>query len=210
MKQRLFDLILSTICLILVAIPMSCIALTIRFIDGAPIFFRQTRIGRNMCPFRLYKFRTMKTSSENNNSLTIGKDARVTRLGHWLRKYHLDELPQLFNIFVGDMSFIGYRPELPEFIDPDNPIQRQVLLVRPGLFDSATLHWLDEAQILGQVDDWKEYYCKTILPDKLIRSLNDIKNRSVINNIRILRDALKLVLFQRTVKKQAEETRWER
>lgn len=210
MKQRFFDLTLLTICLILVAIPMICIALTIRFIDGVPIFFCQTRIGRNMCPFHLYKFRTMKTSPENNNSLTIGKDARVTGLGCWLRKYHLDELPQLFNIFIGDMTFIGYRPEIPEFIDSDNPIQRQVLLFKPGLFDSATLQWLDEAHILAQVDDWKEYYCKTILPDKLIRSLNDIKNRSVINNIRILRDALKLVLFQRTIKKQAGDTRWER
>lgn len=210
MKLRLFDLLLSTICLILAAIPMSYIAFSIKLLDGTPIFFCQTRLGRGMRPFSLYKFRTMYVSSEKNDSLTIEKDLRVTKLGNWLRKYHLDELPQLYNIFVGDMSFIGPRPELPKFVDLNNLIQQQVLSVRPGLFDSATLHWLNEGQILGQVEDWKEYYCKTILPEKLMQSLDDIKNRSVRNDIRILREMLKLILFQRSVQRETGDTRWEK
>jgi HemK-related putative methylase len=120
--RHLFDLVVSAICLILGAVPMVAIGLAVRLLDGAPVFFCQTRVGRGMRPFRLYKFRTMKTSSECNHSLTVGDDSRITKLGFWLRKYHLDELPQLFNIFVGEMSFIGPRPEIPEFVDKNDPL----------------------------------------------------------------------------------------
>jgi len=200
--KRLFDLTLSAICLILLGIPMAVIGLTVRLVDGHPAFFCQTRIGRQMRPFRLYKFRTMRTFSKRNRPLTVGDDPRITRLGHWLRKHRLDELPQLFNIFLGEMSFVGPRPEVPEFVVRDDPIQQQVCQVRPGLFDGASLHWLDEEQILAQVEDWEEYYRKVILPDKLVHSLNYIKTRSVKSDIRLLWKAFILIAFRITAEEK--------
>lgn len=194
--RRLFDLLFVSFCLVLAAFPMLFIALAIRVFDGTPVFWSQVRVGRGMQPFRLYKFRTMKVFAEHPRSLTVGMDPRITRLGYWLRRYHLDELPQLFNILKGDMSFIGPRPEIPEFVDLQDPIQVQVLQFLPGLFDDATLYWLNEAQILGQVEDWKEYYCQVILPDKLKRSLNCMQTRSLKNDFRLTMKAISLLLFQ--------------
>lgn len=206
--KRVTDIILSVITLPLCLIPIISIIFAIVLLEGFPVFFIQIRIGCGMHSFRMYQFRTMRMSTENNNLLTVGNDARITTLGHWLRKYHLDELPQLLNIIIGDMSFIGPRPEIPEFVDPNNPMQCEVLTVRPGLFDSATLYWINEAQILGQVEHWQEYYRRIILPDKLSRSLNDIKNRSVKTNLSLLKQLLYLFLFHRLNKKYEDKHIW--
>ncbi|MBM2817290.1 MAG: glycosyl transferase [Ignavibacteria bacterium] len=205
-KYLIFDLLLSSILLLITAIPMIFIAVAIMILDGYPILYFQTRMGRAMNPFCIYKFRTMKMHTSNENSLTVGKDFRITKLGHCLRRFHLDELPQLFNIIMGEMSIIGPRPEIPEFIDVNNKIHQQILSVKPGLFDNATLNWIDEAKILGLVDNWQEYYRKIILPDKLNMSLNDIQNRSLLNNIKLIIKAVTYILLIYKTTKKLEVT----
>ena len=135
-----------------------------------------------MRPFTLIKFRTMGAAPAGA-AITIGADPRITRFGRWLRSSHLDELPQLLTILLGRMSFIGPRPEIPEFIDPRDPLHREVCSVRPGLFDTATLAWLDEAHILAQTTDWREHYRQVILPDKLTRSRAYLSSRSIVSDV---------------------------
>jgi len=195
--KHLFDLTLAAVLLVLAAIPMAVIALIVKFQDGSPVLFRQIRIGRGMRPFRLVKFRTMRSAGSGDASVTVGADPRITGLGCWLRKYRLDELPQLLNILVGQMSFVGPRPEIPEFVDADNLIQHVVCQVRPGLVDPASIYWLGEAQLLGQVENWREYYRTVILPDKLARSLDYLNNRSMQSDVKLLWRASRLVVQQR-------------
>jgi lipopolysaccharide/colanic/teichoic acid biosynthesis glycosyltransferase len=192
--MRILSLAFALICLMLVAVPMLVIAVAIWIFDGRPIFFRQTRIGRDMKPFRIYKFRVMREQAPSAWAITIRDDPRITPVGLWLRRHHLDELPQLLNILRGEMSFVGPRPEIPEFVDTNDPIQQRVCQVRPGLFDSATLHWRDEAKMLDGMGDWQEYYRTVILPDKLQRSLQDIQVRSPVHNAQLLSKTILLVL----------------
>ena len=201
--KRLFDLALSIILLIIFSIPMILIWLTIRIVDDPPILFRQIRIGRFLKPFRIIKFRTMRTTDQSNQFLTVGDDPRITISGRWLRRFHLDELPQLFNIFLGHMSFIGPRPEIPEFVDINDPVQQQVYNVRPGLFDTATLEFIDEAIILDEVEDWKEHYRNVILPEKLGLSLSYIKVRSIKRDLLLIYKMMTLILKG---KKQEEKS----
>jgi len=172
---------------------MLFVALAILALDGPPVLFTQTRIGKGMRPFRIFKFRSMRPSRPGDHSLTRGADDRVTRLGRLLRRSHLDELPQLLNILLGQMSFIGPRPEIPEFVDVDDPLQREVLRVRPGLVDRASLHWVDEASVLGQLEDWRRYYREVILPDKLTRSLRGIHERSLKNDLVLLLETIAVI-----------------
>jgi len=192
--RRALELILSLVGLAAAAMPLAAIAVAIRILDGSPVLFRQRRVGRGFRPFILYKFRTMVIAPGAECRLAVGADPRITPLGRRLRRHHLDELPQLVNILLGQMSFIGPRPELPRFVDPRDPLQQQVLAVRPGLFDAASLHWLDEARVLGQADDWENCYRKVVLPDKLARSLEGIRSRSAGNDLRLLWTAVKHVL----------------
>jgi len=203
--KRLFDFTLSIILLIIFCIPMILIWLTIRIVDDPPILFRQTRIGRFIKPFKIIKFRTMCTTDESSHFLTVGDDPRITISGRWLRRYHLDELPQLFNIFLGHMSFIGPRPEIPEFVDMNDPIQQQVYNVRPGLFDTATLEFIDEARILDEVEDWREYYRNVILPKKLELSLSYIKTRSVKSDIFLIHKMMTIIFKGRKREEKKNE-----
>jgi lipopolysaccharide/colanic/teichoic acid biosynthesis glycosyltransferase len=161
--------------------------------DGPPVIFKQVRIGRGSLPFTLFKFRSMNVMNECNNLLTIESDPRITRTGKFIRKYHLDELPQLFNILLGDMTFIGPRPEIPEFVNLNDPVQLEVLKVLPGLFDAATLHWQDEEKLLREAVDRKEFYRVRILPDKLNRSLTGIKTRSIKSSLRLTLEMAKII-----------------
>lgn len=196
--RRLADLVLAVLGLVLLAVPMAAIALAIRLMNGRPVLFVQTRVGRKFRPFQLLKFRTMAAPRPGSRSITVGEDPRTTPLGRRLRRYHLDELPQLLNILRGDMSFIGPRPEIPEFVDDGDPVQIEVYGVRPGLFDSATLHWLDEHEILGQVDNWEDFYHNVVLPDKLARSLSDIRNRSFRRDVGLMLAVLGRIARRKT------------
>jgi lipopolysaccharide/colanic/teichoic acid biosynthesis glycosyltransferase len=163
--------ITAAIALIAAAPLFTLVALAVCFDDGGPIIFSQIRVGRHGQPFRIYKFRSMRSGPHPRAQLTCAGDLRVTRVGRFLRKSKLDELPQFWNIVCGEMSWIGPRPEVPEFVDTNDSLWKQVLLLKPGLADAATFAFRDEERLLASVPDAEEYYRREILPRKLRMSI---------------------------------------
>jgi lipopolysaccharide/colanic/teichoic acid biosynthesis glycosyltransferase len=152
------------------------IALAVWSDDRGPVLFRQIRVGRFGRQFTMYKFRSMRT--QPGEALTRAGDPRVTRVGRLLRAYKLDELPQLWNIVRGEMAWIGPRPEVPEFVDMNDPLWQQVLQLRPGLADAASIEFRDEEQMLAAAPDPHDYYRREILPRKLRLSIEHSLRRS--------------------------------
>ncbi|MEH6799079.1 MAG: sugar transferase [Halopseudomonas sabulinigri] len=167
MIKRFFDIVVSGTGLIFLFPVFLIVAICVMSDSSGPVFFRQLRVGRFGVPFRIHKFRTMLVDSESAGRLTVGLDNRVTRSGRFLRKYKLDELPQLIDVLLGNMSLVGPRPEVQEFIDcyPES-VRRQVLSIRPGITDKAAIEMVDENQILAQYDDARQAYIDIILPIK--------------------------------------------
>ncbi|HLK48479.1 MAG TPA: sugar transferase [Bryobacteraceae bacterium] len=164
------------------------IALIVAFIltdDGLPVIFRQTRVGKGGTHFQIWKFRTMKANSAGAPVTSAG-DRRITRVGRWLRRLKLDELPQLVNVLVGEMSLIGPRPEVPEFVRIDDPTWQAVLSVRPGVTDLATLVYRDEEQLLESLPDPIRSYRDTILPAKLYLNLEYQQSRTISRDLQLL------------------------
>lgn len=187
MMKRLLDLLLSSMGLILLLPLFLVISIWIKLDSKGPVFFRQERIGRYGVPFRIFKFRTMSTDSEQKGRLTVGNDQRITKVGHFLRHYKIDELPQLIDVLRGTMSLVGPRPEVQEFVDYYTPHQKEVVLsVRPGITDEASIMMVDENQILGQYDDPKEAYIRYVLPQKLQYYEAYVKSHSWINDLKII------------------------
>ena len=187
MSKRLFDLIASASGLILLTPVFLVIALWIKLDSPGPVFFRQVRVGRFGKPFRIFKFRTMRTDSERAGRLTVGQNSRITRPGHFLRRYKLDELPQLIDVLRGTMSLVGPRPEVPEFVEHYPPdIKDQVLSVRPGITDEASIAMVDENALLARYDDPRQAYIDVVLPQKLAWYLDYVTNPSMIRDVRIL------------------------
>ena len=152
-----------------------------------PVFYQQDRVGRKGLIFKLIKFRSMKTGSDRSGLLTIGgRDARITRSGYYLRKYKLDELPQLFNVIRGDMSLVGPRPEVPKYVALYTPEQRLVLEVRPGITDWASLKYFDENEILGKTEDPERVYINEIMPTKLSINIEYLHSRSLLTDFKII------------------------
>ena len=144
------------------------IALFIVLEDKGPVFYKQERIGRFGKPFYLLKFRSMRVNSDKSGKLTVGmRDSRITKTGYFIRKYKLDEFPQFINVLKGDMSIIGPRPEVKEYVDLYTPEQRKILDVRPGITDYASIEYFDEARLLGLSPDPRETYIREIMPAKL-------------------------------------------
>ena len=163
------------------------IALLIKIDSRGSVFYKQERIGRNGKPFMMIKFRTMKTDSDSKGLLTIGsKDPRVTKVGYYLRKFKIDELPQLINVFQGDMSFVGPRPEVKKYVDLYNIEQMEVLSVRPGITDYASIEYRDESTLLAESANPEEFYISTVMPVKLKINLAYINNRSIFKDITII------------------------
>lgn len=160
-------------------------AILILWHDGRPILFGQKRIGKGGRPFRMWKFRTMRAGSRGT-AITAAGDARITRIGAVLRKHKVDELPQLFNVLRGEMSLVGPRPELPEFVKLDAPIWQVVLQVRPGLTDLATLLFRDEENLLATSSDPLALYRETILPAKLILNVAYLRSRSFLRDLKLI------------------------
>ncbi len=160
-------------------------AVLILVCDGRPILFRQTRVGRNGQPFRLLKFRTMR-SRNSGSPITVLNDGRVTPVGRWLRKLKIDELPQLWNVLRGEMSLIGPRPEVPEFVEFSDARWHQVLEVRPGITDLASLAFRNEEDLLGPAADPEIHYRSVILPEKLNLNLYYQRSRSVSRDLKLL------------------------
>ena len=151
------------------------------------VFYCQTRVGKNGKDFRLYKFRTMASGSDKKGLITVGaKDARITKVGYFLRKYKLDELPQLVNVLKGDMSLVGPRPEVRKYVEMYTPEQRRVLSVRPGITDYASIEYVDENRILGEAEDPDEAYIEKIMPDKIRYNMRYIEHKSVREYFKII------------------------
>src|SRR5690349_8036279 len=165
--KRLFDLVASTIGLLVLSPLLLLVAILIKLDSRGPILFKQKRLGQNFRPFLIYKFRTMHDSGHSASSLTIGADARITRIGKYLRACKIDELPQLMNVLKGDMSLVGPRPEVPRYVELFRSDYEDILSVRPGLTDLASLKYSDEPAILGQSMNPEGDYVARLLPDKI-------------------------------------------
>ena len=180
MIKRAFDIAIAATGLIALLPVMAVVAVLIKCDSHGPVFFKQRRMGRGFRDFLIYKFRTMKQESELTGRLiTIGEDPRITRLGRFLRKTKIDELPQLINVLRGEMSLVGPRPELPRFVELFRTEYAEILTVRPGITDLASLKYQDEARLMGQFPNPEEEYVRSILPDK-IRLAREYIDRSSI------------------------------
>lgn len=182
-----FDRTLALIALTLLFPGLVLIALWVALDSPGGAFFVQERVGRGGRTFGMWKFRTMRPLSEKSGKLTVGgRDPRITRAGFFLRKYKLDELPQLFNVLTADMSFVGPRPEVPEFAALYSEEQRRVLEVRPGITDYASLLYFHENELLAESDDPQSTYIREVMPAKLALNLDYIRRRSFAEDLRII------------------------
>ena len=163
------------------------IAVIIKSDSKGPVIYRQTRVGKDGKDFELYKFRSMKTESDKHGLLTVGgRDPRITGSGYILRKYKLDELPQLANVFKGDMSFVGPRPEVRRYTELYDENQKKVLSIRPGLTDLASLKYFDEQKLLGESDDPEKTYRNEIMPKKLDLNLQYLAQQSLFLDFKLI------------------------
>jgi lipopolysaccharide/colanic/teichoic acid biosynthesis glycosyltransferase len=178
MIKRVFDIAVSAVALLLLLPLFGLIALAIKLDSPGPVFFKQCRIGRNFRRFWIYKFRTMIADAPaQGGELTIGADSRITRIGGWLRQFKLDELPQLFNIIKGDMALVGPRPEVPRYVEMFRQDYEEILKLRPGLTDLASLKYRNEATLLARADNPEAEYIAHLLPDK-IRLAKEYRRRA--------------------------------
>ena len=189
--KRLFDLAAAGTGLLVLAPLLAAIAAVILVEDGRPVFFRQERVGRDGRPFRIWKFRTMvRDAGRRGMAITVGRDPRITRIGHWLRRFKLDELPQLWNVVRGEMSLVGPRPEVPRYVALYTPEQRRVLALVPGITDPASIAYRDEAALLAESDDPERLYVERIMPDKIRINLDYAARRSLWSDLRVILETL--------------------
>ena len=187
MLKRGLDVVVSLVGLALFLPLMLALALWVMCDSRGPILYRQVRVGRNGRDFRLLKFRSMRVDADRLGLITVGgRDSRVTRAGYYLRKYKLDELPQLLNVLRGDMSLVGPRPEVRKYVDLYTPEQLRVLTVRPGITDLASLRYRHENDLLAQAEDPDAYYIETVMPAKLALNLEYIDHQSFWGDLRLI------------------------
>ena len=185
--KRLIDVIGASIGIVLLLPIFLLIAILIVIDSKGPVFFKQQRVGLNMTDFYLIKFRTMHVVQNTNILLTIGnRDSRITRVGYWLRKYKLDELPQFFNVFRGQMSLVGPRPEVRKYVNLYNDQQRYVLSIKPGITDWASVEFCNESELLEKAEDPEAYYITNIVPVKINQNLRYIAQHSVWTDLKII------------------------
>lgn len=182
--KRTFDMIASGLGLIVLSPLFLILAIWIKLDSKGPVFYRQVRVGRNNKDFRIFKFRSMRVGSDRGSLVTIGgRDPRVTRSGYWIRKFKLDELPQLINVFIGDMSLVGPRPEVRHYVDYWTDEQMHVLDVRPGITDPASIKFRNENELMERAEDPEKYYIKVIMQEKLKLYLEYVGNHSFLGDI---------------------------
>ena len=166
--KRLFDIIVSGLMLIVLSPLFLVLAIWIKMDSKGPVFYRQVRVGRNNKDFRIFKFRSMRVGADKGSLVTIGgHDPRITRSGYFIRKYKFDELPQLINVFIGDMSHVGPRPEVRHYVDYWTPEQMHVLDVRPGITDPASIKFRNENELMEKAEDPEKYYIEVIMQEKI-------------------------------------------
>jgi lipopolysaccharide/colanic/teichoic acid biosynthesis glycosyltransferase len=187
MIKRLFDLVIALPLLMLVSPILLVIAVLIKLNSKGPIFYLQQRVGLNGADFFIYKFRTMRIGADKLGLLTVGgRDPRVTSVGYFLRKYKLDELPQLINVVNGSMSLVGPRPEVRKYVDMYNSEQRKVLNAKPGITDYASIEYADENNLLASSENPERTYIDEIMPAKLKLNMKYIAEQGVITDIKII------------------------
>lgn len=187
MLKRLFDFVASSIGLLILFPFFILIALLIKVDSPGPVFYLQERVGKDNILFKLFKFRTMRVGSDKAAAITIGaRDSRITRIGFWLRKFKLDELPQLINVWKGEMSLVGPRPELKKFVDLYSANQLRVIAVKPGITDYASIQFKNENELLEGKADPIDFYIREIMPVKLELNLKYIQRQSFWLDIKII------------------------
>ena len=187
MVKRLFDLMITIPMLLLVSPFFLIIALLIKLGSKGPVFYMQTRVGINSRDFKIFKFRTMQMNADKAGLLTVGgRDPRVTPIGYFLRKYKLDELPQLLNVLFGSMSLVGPRPEVRKYVDLYNAAQQKVLSVKPGITDYASIEYSEENELLAKSNDPERTYIDEIMPAKLLLNQKYIAEKSLTTDIKII------------------------
>lgn len=196
MAKRLFDWLASSVGLLILAPLLILLALLIKLDSRGPVFFRQERVGRGGKLFRIHKFRTMVIDAEHQGAqITVGADPRITRLGRWLRKTKLDELPQLFDVWIGHMSFVGPRPEVTVYVSYYAPEVRDLILsVRPGITDLASIKFWDESDILARAADPQAAYINEILPVKTKCYLDYVRGHSLFGDILVILATFRLAI----------------
>ncbi len=195
MLKRWFDVLAAAAGLALLLLPGLVLAWLIKRDSPGPVFFRQERVGRFGKPFRIHKLRTMRVDAERAGQLTVGADARITRIGAFLRAHRLDELPQLIDVLVGDMSLVGPRPEVPRYVAHYPPALREVVLsVRPGISDPASLQFRHEAAQLAAAADPEREYIEVILPAKLACAARYAQTASLWTDVGVVLRSLKVLL----------------
>lgn len=196
--KRLFD-ILASGCGLLVLSPIFIIvAIWIKLDSQGPVFYRQTRVGRYNKDFRIFKFRSMRVGSDKGSLVTIGgRDPRVTRSGYFIRKFKIDELPQLINVFTGDMSLVGPRPEVRHYVNYWTPDQMRVLDVRPGITDPASIRFRNENVLLEKAQDPERYYIDVIMQEKIKLYLEYVEKSSFWYDIKLIFQTFKVIITER-------------
>lgn len=185
--RRLLDLAVAIVLLLILAPVLMVLAIAIRLDSSGPAFFRQERIGRGGRAFRILKFRTMRVDAESRGvQITIGRDPRITRVGEILRRYKLDELPQLLNILRGEMSWVGPRPEVPRYVALYTAEQREILEYRPGLTGPASLKFSDESSLLAEQPDPERYYREVLIPAKIAEDLAYLSGATLLSDAQLL------------------------
>lgn len=187
MVKRVFDIICSLIGLLILFIPFVFISIWVMIDSRGGVFYSQTRVGKDGKDFSLFKFRSMHTNADKQGLLTVGgRDARITGAGYFIRKYKIDELPQLFNVLIGNMSLVGPRPEVRKYVDLYTPEQLKVLSVKPGITDMASIVFRNENDILAKADDSEKAYIEQVLPAKLKLNLKYIEEQSFGNDLKLI------------------------
>ena len=194
MLKRIFDIISSLFGLILLSPFMIIIAILIKLDSKGPIFFKQVRVTKNGREFKIFKYRTMRVGSDKFSQITVGKDSRITKVGDFLRKYKLDEIPQLINVLIGDMSLVGPRPEVPKYVALYTEEQREILKVRAGITDYASIEFSNENDILANESDPEKAYIEKIMPRKIELNKKYLSEISVMTDIKIILSTIKKIL----------------
>lgn len=196
--KRLFDIIASGLGLVVLSPLFLVLAIWIKCDSKGPVFYRQIRVGRWNKDFRIFKFRSMRVGADKGSLVTIGgHDPRVTRSGYFIRKFKFDELPQLINVFVGDMSLVGPRPEVRHYVDYWTPEQMHVLDVRPGITDPASIRYRNENELMEKVEDPEKYYIEVIMQEKIKLYLDYVEMHSFLYDFGLILKTFMVIVKER-------------
>lgn len=196
--KRLFDIVASGLGLLVLSPILIIVAIWIKLDSEGPVFYRQVRVGRYNKDFRIFKFRSMRIGSDKGSLVTIGgRDPRVTRSGYFIRKFKIDELPQLINVFIGDMSLVGPRPEVRHYVNYWTPEQMRALDVRPGITDPASIRFRNENELLEKAEDPEKYYIEVIMQEKLKLYLEYVDNASFWYDIKLIFQTFGVIIKER-------------